>query len=280
MHRSYMLADARESCASTEVPEASGEASGENERLRRENDALRARIALLTRSNADLEQFAWAASHDLKEPLRTVAAYTQLLLRRRPPVPGSDEAEFGAFVLCGIERLHAMIDGLLAYARAGRGEEQPQISDTSVIVADAVEGLQSLMAERGASVSLAPLPPVAAASTPVFQVFSNLIGNAVKYSIQDVCPRIEIFAAESAASGSADPAMVRFAVRDNGIGIDAEYLERIFEPFQRLHGDEYPGIGLGLALSKRLVERYSGRIWAESTPGRGSTFYFTLPAAV
>ncbi|HXP85289.1 MAG TPA: ATP-binding protein [Bryobacteraceae bacterium] len=248
----------------------------ENQRLQTENQMLRERGAALHRSNADLEQFAWAASHDLKEPLRTVAAYTQLLLRRRPPAPGSDEAEFAAFAQGGIERLHAMIDGLLAYARAGRGEEQPQVADTGTIVADAVESLHGLMAECGASVSLAPLPPVAIARTPVFQVFSNLIGNALKYRTQGAPPRIEIFAApqESAAD-----AMVKFAVRDNGIGIDPEYLERIFEPFQRLHGEEFPGIGLGLALTKRLVERHGGRIWVESKPGSGSTFYFTLPAA-
>jgi signal transduction histidine kinase len=293
-----MLVDVLESCALTVSSEASEEIARLmreldrqqeiNAALRLDNASLRQRGTALHRSNSDLEQFAWAASHDLKEPLRTVAAYTQLLLRRRAPEPGSEEAEFAEFMLGGIARLHAMIDGLLAYARAGRGEEQPQIADTTAIAADAVESLQGLMAECGASVSLAPLPAVAAAPTPVLQVFSNLIANAVKYRSAGVAPHIEIFAAAESsaeraspsASDDPDPAMMaQFAVRDNGIGIDPEYLERIFEPFQRLYGDEYPGIGLGLALSKRLVERLGGRIWVESQPGRGSTFYFTLPAA-
>jgi light-regulated signal transduction histidine kinase (bacteriophytochrome) len=273
MHSSFMLTDAQESCAEAED---SDDVPDELERLRLENEALRSRVAALSRSNADLEQFAWSASHDLKEPLRTVAAYTQLLLRRKPPVPGSEEAEFAAFVQSGIDRLHEMIDGLLAYARANQGEQQLHFCDTGAIVEDAIEALQGLMTERGASVSLTPLPPVAAPPTPVLQIFSNLIGNALKYTVEAVPPRIEIFAAREDA---ADAGMVQFAVRDNGIGIDAQYLDRIFEPFQRLHGDEYPGIGLGLALSKRLVERHGGRIWVECNPGSGSTFCFTLPAA-
>jgi signal transduction histidine kinase len=239
------------------------------------------------RANADLEQFAWAASHDLKEPLRTIATYTQTLLRRRPPTPGSEEAECASYIHNGIERLHTIIDGLLAYAKAGRREPHAQIADASAVAADAIQSLHGMMAECAATVLLAPLPSVAATHLPLLQVFSNLIANALKYRSAGSPPRIEIFADPEEPSvyttGAAPPSpplsMVRFAVRDNGTGIDPEYLERIFEPFQRLHGDEYPGVGLGLALSKRLVERLGGRIWAESQPGSGSTFYFTLPAA-
>jgi signal transduction histidine kinase len=236
--------------------------------------ALREQVATMSRANAALEQFAWAASHDLKEPLRTIRAYAQLLLRRRPPEEGSEEAEFAAFLEQGIERLQAMVEGLLAYARAGaRDEELQQASDTSAIAADVVESLHGLMEECGAGIELAPLPAVAAEQTPVFQILSNLIGNALKYRAAGVTPCIQVFAAEDAGQ------MIQFGVRDNGIGIHPQYAELIFEPFERLNGDEYPGIGLGLALSKRLVASYGGRIWVESELGAGSTFYFTLPAA-
>jgi len=256
-------------------------AARQAEELRRENEQLRARVAALMRWNADLEQFAWSASHDLKEPLRTLSAYTNLLLRRRPAEPDSEEAAFAGFIQSGIERLQDMIDGLGAYARAGKGEDQPYVCDTTEIAGDAVEALQALMAERSASATLAPLPNVIAAPLPVLQIFTNLIGNALKYCEPGVAPRIEIFADEEV---DADPPpsgrpMVRFGVRDHGIGIDPQYAERIFHPFQRLHGEEYPGVGLGLALAKRLVERYGGRIWVECNPGGGCTFYFTLPLA-
>jgi light-regulated signal transduction histidine kinase (bacteriophytochrome) len=257
--------------------------------LRRENEALTQQVSALNRSNADLEQFAWTASHDLKEPLRTVASYTQLLLRRRPPAPGSEDAEFAAFIVQGVERMRAMIDGLLAYAHVGRDQEFGPPSDSAMahsvytadIAAEAVEALQSLMQECQASVLIAPLPPVAVAPTPLLQIFSNLIGNALKYRIEGAAPRVEILAEREACAVADGPAreMVRFAVRDNGIGIDPEFHERIFGPFHRLHGDEYPGIGLGLSLTRRLVERYGGQIWVESEAGAGSTFYFTLPAA-
>jgi len=245
--------------------------------LQRENAALKEQVAALTRSNAELEQFAWSASHDLKEPLRTVAGYTQLLLRRRPPAPGSEEAEFAAYVLQGVERMHAMIDGLLEYARTGAALEPSEgpgaVTDTSGAASEAVEALHHLMEECGASVSIAPLPAVAVARTALLQIFSNLIGNALKYRSDAAAPCILV-------SAESYPGMARFAVRDNGIGIDPEFQERIFLPFQRLHGEEYPGIGLGLALTRRLVERCGGEIWVESEAGGGSTFRFTLPAAV
>jgi signal transduction histidine kinase len=275
--------------------------------LRRENAALKERVAALNHSNSDLEQFAWSASHDLKEPLRTVAGYAQLLLRRHPPAPGSEDAEFASYLLQGVERMHAMIDGLLEYARAGRDREAPRAGDavaepdtaaapdtvavpdieTAAVAAEAVDGLQNLMEACGASVSIAPLPAVAVAPIPLLQIFSNLIGNALKYRTGGVAPRIELWAGAWSASNRSPHnedggagAMAVFAVRDNGIGIDAEFRERIFAPFARLHGDEYPGIGLGLALTRRLVERHGGRIWVESEAGSGSTFYFTLPRRV
>lgn len=269
-----MLLDTQAGCvgtgASVHPAENPALAADALRQLRAENEALRERLTALSRSNVDLEQFSWAASHDLKEPLRTIAGYIQLLFRRRPPVPGSEESEWAAGIEKGIERLHAMIDGLLDYARAGRSKEESDMADAGAIAADAIDSLHELMAERKAIVTLDPLPPVAVPPTLVLQVFVNLIGNALKYCPANLTPLIEIF-------GSDEDAMVRLAVRDNGIGIESEYRSRIFEPFQRLHGDEYPGIGLGLALSKRLVESRGGRIWVESQPGAGSTFYFTLP---
>jgi light-regulated signal transduction histidine kinase (bacteriophytochrome) len=266
--------------------------------LRRENAALKERLAVLSRSNSDLEQFAWSAGHDLKEPLRTIAGYAQLLLRRRPPAPGSEDADFAGYMLQGVERMRVMIDGLLEYARAGRDQEPSQAGDvpiepngepnaepdtelsagpdmdTAAIAAETLDGMRNLLEQCGAMVSIAPLPGVAVARVPLLQIFSNLIGNGVKYRTEGVAPQIEVWAA--APSGGA---MVTFAVRDHGIGIDPEFHSRIFGPFQRLHGDDYPGIGLGLALTRRLVERHGGRIWVESEAGAGSTFYFTLPSS-
>ncbi len=227
------------------------------------------------------------------------ALYAQLLLRRRPPAPGSEDAEFASYLLQGVERMHVMIDGLLEYARAGRDQEPAQAGDAPTepsldngvdTVADAesrtpnlarspmrnpiwilrpsppeaLDGMRNLLEQCRAIVSIAPLPAVAVARVPLLQIFANLIGNAVKYRTEGVAPQVEVWAASPSGG-----AMVMLAVRDNGIGIDPEFHGRIFAPFQRLHGDDYPGIGLGLALTRRLVERHGGRIWLESRSRRG-----------
>jgi light-regulated signal transduction histidine kinase (bacteriophytochrome) len=247
--------------------------------LRGINAELRDRVKQLERSNVDLEQFAWAASHDLKEPLRTISSYTDLLVRRSRGKNGKapDEgqaAEFARYIQQGVERMSAMIDGLLAYSRAMMQPlEHDHVTNAQIAAEEAVQTLHASIEENGARIEIDPLPVVCAESGPLLQIFQNLLANALKYRTPDVAPCIRI----SAVTGGGE---VRFAVGDNGIGIAPEHYDRIFEVFRRLHGEDYEGLGVGLAICKRLVERYGGRIWLDSEPGSGSTFYFILPAAL
>lgn len=254
--------------------------------LRAINAELRDKVKQLERSNADLEQFAWAASHDLKEPLRTISSYTQLLIRRRTKTkqgPAASQevqagntdaqtAEFARYIQQGVERMSALIDALLAYSRA---MHQPlgsdHFTDAQRAAEEAAETLHAAIEETGAKVEIDPLPPVCAEPAPLVQIFQNLLTNALKYRRPDTPPCVHISAVTSGGE-------VRFSVQDNGIGIAPEHYDRIFEVFRRLHGEDYEGLGIGLAICKRLVERYGGRIWLDSEPGVGSTFYFTLPA--
>lgn len=234
------------------------------------NGELRDRVELLSRSNRELEQFASAASHDLKEPLRTVTMYTQLLLRRRASQFNSDEIEFAGYIQSAVERMRALIDGVLTYSRIGHESGGRLASaDAAIAVSDALIALRGAIDESKAVVTVDILPTVAIESVALTQVFQNLISNALKYRRTDEAPRIRISADER-------DGRVRFVVSDNGMGISLAHYERIFILFRRLHGDEYPGIGLGLAVCKRIVEHYGGRIWPESEPGIGSKFYFTL----
>jgi len=246
--------------------------------LRAINAELRDRVKQLERSNVDLEQFAWAASHDLKEPLRTISSYTDLLVRRslakngKAPDQGQ-AAEFARYIQQGVERMSAMIDGLLAYSRAMMQPlEHDHVTNAQIAAEEAVQTLHASIEENGARIEIDPLPVVCAEAGPLLQIFQNLLANALKYRTPGVAPCIRI----SAVTGGGE---VRFAVGDNGIGIAPEHYDRIFEVFRRLHGEDYEGLGVGLAIYKRLVERYGGRIWLDSEPGSGSTFYFTLPAA-
>jgi light-regulated signal transduction histidine kinase (bacteriophytochrome) len=253
--------------------------------LRAINTELREKVNQLERSNADLEQFAWAASHDLKEPLRTISNYTQLLVRRRPKGKNvsaggeadreadPESAEFAQFILEGVERMGALIDALLAYSRAmHQPPDSNHFTDAFHAAEEAAQTLHAAFEETGATVEIDALPAVRAESAPLIQVFQNLLANAVKYRNSETAPRIRISAVASHGE-------VRFSVKDNGIGIEPRHYDRIFEVFRRLHGEEQEGLGIGLAICKRLVERYGGRIWLDSEPGVGSTFYFTLPAA-
>lgn len=243
------------------------------EEVRRLNEQLREKEELLSRSRADLDQFAWTVSHDLKEPLRLVSSYAQLLIRRRENSPDPDEQDFVEYIRAGVARIHTLIDGLLVYAGAARRQaETLGAADANAVAAEAVRSFVDVVEETGATIKIDPLPAVRANPPELLQVFQHLIGNGLKFRKPGEPPRLCISAAESDGE-------VRFAVRDQGIGIKPEHHDRIFVLFQRLHGSEYPGIGLGLALSKRLLEAHGGRIWLESEPGASSTFYFTLPAA-
>jgi len=224
----------------------------------------------LKRSNAELGQFAYVASHDLQEPLRMVSSYTQLLQRRYGDRFDGDAREFMAFIVDGAARMKQLIEDLLAYSRAGtRGREVHEVA-TDAPLRRALLNLKSAIDEAGASVSYAGLPTLEADELQLTQLFQNLIGNALKFRSASV-PRITVSAKEKETEWE-------FGVQDNGIGIEPQYFERIFMVFQRLHNKgDYPGTGIGLAICKKVVERHGGRIWVESQPGQGATFYFTLP---
>jgi PAS domain S-box-containing protein len=225
----------------------------------------------LRRSNADLEQFAYAASHDLKEPLRMVAIYTQKLIRKYHSEGEEEPQQFARYIITGVKRLESLLEGILEYSRASHGPAELTSVDTAAVVEEIVRSLEPSLTETGAKVTCSALPTVCSSKPQLVQVFQNLISNALKYRAPDRPPRIHISAVQKGR-------WWKFSVSDNGIGIKPAYLEQIFGIFKRLHKDEYPGAGVGLAISKRAIERQGGRIWAESEPGRGTTFYFTLAA--
>ena len=223
----------------------------------------------LHRSNRELEQFAYVASHDLQEPLRMISGYLALLEKRYRAILDDKGREFIGHAVDGAERMHALINALLAYSRVDRGEAPQETINASEALTEALDYLRPKLTEAGAEVVSDPLPNVLGDRLQLVQLFQNLIGNAVKYRGQQP-PRIRI-AAER------DGERWRFTVSDNGIGIDPAHHERIFEIFQRLHTrGEYPGTGIGLAICKKIIERHGGRLWVESRKDKGSTFCFTL----
>jgi signal transduction histidine kinase len=238
---------------------------------KRAEEKLKETLAELERSNRELEQFAYVASHDLQEPLRMVSSFTQLLARRYKDKLDADANEFITYAVDGANRMQKMISDLLTYSRVGtRGKPFEPICCEAVLD-QAVTNLQVAIEESGAVVTHDPLPTLMADGTQLVQLFQNLIGNAIKFR-SDVPPEIHIGVERTDSEW-------RFSVRDNGIGIDPQHHDRIFMIFQRLHSrEEYPGTGIGLAICKRIVERHGGRIWVESQPGKGATFYFTIPA--
>lgn len=233
--------------------------------------ALETKEAELQRSNAELEQFAYVASHDLQEPLRMVGSYTQLLARRYRGRLDRDADEFIGFAVDGVTRMQGLINDLLQFSRVGTRGHEPKPVESAVVLDRALQNLRVALDESRASVVREDLPTVMADERQLEQLFQNLVGNAVKFHGAEP-PRVHIRAERSNGCWM-------FAVRDNGIGIDPQYSERIFQVFQRLHTrEEYPGTGIGLAVCKKIVERHGGRIWFESEPGKGTEFRFTLPA--
>lgn len=234
------------------------------------NKRAEAALFAATRSNEELQQFAYAASHDLKEPLRMVKSFVQLLARKYDGRLDEQATEFIHYAAEGAQRMDSLLEALLEYSRLGHvAEKPPQPVNLETVLDGTLTSLRAAIDESAAVVTHDPLPAVMAEDLHMQQLFQNLISNAIKYRGEEA-PRIHL-----SAKRQGDEWMC--AIRDNGIGIDPKYGSKIFGIFKRLHGSEYPGTGIGLASCKKIVERYRGQIWVESQPGTGSTFFFTLP---
>ena len=286
----YVLKD-RLSRLGPVVKRALEEAEIYQERKRAE-ETLRERTEALERSNKELEQFAYVASHDLQEPLRMVSSYVQLLARRYKGRLDADADDFIGFAVDGANRMQTLINDLLTYSRVGTRGKSFELTDCEAVLAHALTNLEVAIEESGALVPHDSLPTVMADRSQLVQLFQNLIDNAIKFRSEEP-PRVHISATRGSGIGGRGwndkprtpnpeprtpiPEPWLFSVRDNGIGMEPEFYERIFIIFQRLHGiGEYPGTGIGLAVCKKIVERHGGRIWVESKVGKGTTFWFTI----
>jgi signal transduction histidine kinase len=237
---------------------------------RKAEEGLKLTLADLTRSNADLEQFAYVASHDLQEPLRNVASCMQLLEKKHKDKLGPDADKLMHYAVDSVVRMKSLILDLLAYSRISTRGKPAHVTDCEAVLEQTLSNLRSAAQESGAVISHDPLPTVSADSTQLIQVFQNLIGNALKFR----SPRPPLVHISAVRTGDEWV----FSVKDNGIGIESRHLDRIFVIFQRLHKRSvYDGTGMGLATVKKILERHRGRIWVESEPGKGTTFYFTIP---
>jgi light-regulated signal transduction histidine kinase (bacteriophytochrome) len=225
----------------------------------------------LRRTNEGLERFAYMASHDLQEPLRSIDGFAQLLLKRYKGRLDADADEMIGFISDGAKRMESLVRDLLHYARASSDQTQARVSISSEAALQlALLNLTRQVKECGATITHGPLPTVSAIQSQFIQLLQNLIGNALKYRKTNEAPRIHVAAEEYKKGGWL------FSVKDNGIGFDPAQAQAIFLPFKRLHKNEYVGSGMGLAICQRIAERHGGRIWAESQPDIGSTFFFTI----
>lgn len=243
-------------------------------RVQERTTELAGAVAELTESNADLEQFAYSASHDLQEPLRMVSIYSQMLRKKLGAKLDPAGDEYIGYIITGVNRLEQLLTDLRTFIQASTtGKHLAKDVDAGEALGRALTNLTAAIESSGASITHAPLPWVHMHEFQLEQLFQNLIGNAIRYRNQEA-PRVHVTAERNGENW-------KFSVRDNGIGIGARYHDQIFGIFKRLHSSsDYPGTGMGLAICKRIVERTGGRIWVESEVGRGSTFLFTLPAAI
>jgi chemotaxis family two-component system sensor kinase Cph1 len=240
---------------------------------RRAETQASAAMAELKRSNFDLQQFAYVASHDLQEPLRMISSYLQLIERRYHDSLDKDAAQFIDFAVDGAKRMQQLILGLLDYSRIETRGHTLEAVDSRSAIEVAISHLSILIAEKTAKIEIGRTPEVLADSLQLGQLFQNIIGNSIKFHRPGERPRVSIDAVK-------DGDFEHFTISDNGIGIDLEYRDRIFLIFQRLHThDEYPGTGIGLAICKRIIERHGGRIWVDGNHENGCCFHFTLPIA-
>ena len=248
------------------LPESVRRAIGEKE-LRDENRRTHEELA---RSNRDLEQFAYVASHDLQEPLRMVATYAQLLGERYKGKLDENADKYIHYAVDGALRMQSLVNDLLMFSRVGRRQDAPRDIDCNLILQSVVANLQAVLQESGAQISYHDLPVLLADRSELVQLFQNLVGNAIKFRRTEP-PEVRITAKKKKKEWL-------FSVEDNGIGIAPQHVEDVFAIFKRLHTrEEYPGSGIGLAICKKIVERNQGHIWVESQPGQGSTFRFTWP---
>jgi hypothetical protein len=239
--------------------------------LRESEQGLRRAVADLERSNRELEQFAYIASHDLQEPLRQVRAFAKLLDDRYRDRLDDAAGEYLRFVVEGATRMTSLIQDLLAYSRVGVRQPTAERTSSREAVEKAVANLETSIQETHARITWDDLPDVVANATQLVQLFQNLLGNAIKFHRDGVAPEVHI-------GVQAEPQRWRFSVVDNGIGIAREHHDRVFQIFQRLHGREkYPGTGIGLAICRKIVHQHEGEIWIDSQPGAGTSFFFTLP---
>ena len=239
------------------------------ERKRMEK-ALQLNLEKLSQSNEELERFAYVASHDLQEPLRMVASFTQLLAQRYSGRLDETADRYIHYAVDGAKRMQELIGELLAYSRLNSKELEIRRTDCDAVVLETMRNLQAAIEESGASIDMDPLPALWADQGQLTQLFQNLLSNSIKFRRKEECPQIHVSSVDSGAEWV-------ISVQDNGIGMDTRHAERVFQIFQRLHTrTEYPGTGIGLAVCKKVVERHGGRIWVESEPGAGSTFRFTI----
>jgi len=252
------------------VRDAKGNIVGASKIARDITERRRAEAEIL-RANRDLEQFAFSASHDLHEPLRSVKIYSELLTRRYSDKLDGQALEFLGYLRAGATRMEVLVSDLLAYIQVSKREEGPETADANAALAIVLASMAASVSESGACIVSEPLPTVPMHAAHLQQLFQNLIGNAIKYRSPERKPEIHVAAISQDAGWT-------FSIADNGIGIAPEYREKIFGLFKRLHtNEEYSGTGIGLAICQRIVDQYHGRIWVDSEPGRGSTFRFTIP---
>jgi light-regulated signal transduction histidine kinase (bacteriophytochrome) len=249
-----------------------GDMARQIEELEKAKAELAAKSHSLALSNADLQEYAYAASHDLQEPVRTIVGFSQLLKRRYGGQLGPDADEFIGFIVEGAERMRRQINDLLAYARLDRGEFQLEPVAMDEVVDEALSALAGTIAETGAEVLRRPLPNVRGRRDALVRMVQNLVSNSLKFAAGDERPRIDII-------GHVVDGWAEIVVRDNGIGIDPQYHERIFRMFERLEPGQYPGSGIGLAICRKVADMHGGRIWVESARGAGASFHIRLPAA-
>lgn len=246
----------------------------EERRLRRFAEAeLKRRAEDLANSNEELLRFAYVASHDLKEPLRTITLNLELVNQQCEGKFDADIDSAIGFAIDGAKRMYALIEGLLSYTRLGAGAEAFKLVDCNVILNEVLSNLHLAIQNSGAKIIRQSLPKIMGDSMQMLQVFQNLLSNAIKFQRDNETPRVEIDAVLKNGEWI-------FSVKDNGTGISSEYFHKIFEVFKRLHpADKYPGTGIGLSICKKIVKNHGGRIWVESEEGKGCTFFFTIPKA-